>query len=77
MTDRDDNYGSPGANHRRIARLWEGYLDLEQGTIEAHAAAVMLGLLKDARIRENPDHRDNWVDKAGYAQCGVECVNDE
>ena len=34
--------------------------------------AIMNGLIKDARIIETPDHFDSWLDKAGYAACGLE-----
>jgi hypothetical protein len=34
--------------------------------------AVMLALLKVARIKQNPNHTDNWIDIAGYAACGGE-----
>lgn len=31
-----------------------------------------MGLLKIARISENPQHMDSWCDLAGYAACGGE-----
>jgi hypothetical protein len=37
----------------------------------------MLGLLKIARLRANPTHRDSWVDLAGYAACGYEVAAGE
>lgn len=76
VTQRENVHGTAAETHRRIARLWTAYLDLDPGTIEAHDAAVMLDQLSDARIRENPKHRDNWVDKAGYSYCGYECVKE-
>ena len=38
----------------------------------AYDVAVMMALLKIARISENPQHMDSWVDLAGYAACGGE-----
>jgi hypothetical protein len=35
--------------------------------------AAMLALLKIARLQQSPNHRDSWVDLAGYAACGAEC----
>ncbi|MFN7882545.1 MAG: DUF6378 domain-containing protein [bacterium] len=26
-----------------------------------------------ARLKNSPNHRDSWVDLAGYAACGAEC----
>jgi hypothetical protein len=34
----------------------------------------MLALLKIARLKNSPNHRDSWVDIAGYAACGAECA---
>jgi hypothetical protein len=28
-----------------------------------------------ARLLDNPSHRDSWVDIAGYAAVGAECVD--
>jgi hypothetical protein len=40
--------------------------------VSATDVAVMMGLLKIARIKTSPAHADNWVDLAGYAACGGE-----
>ena len=40
--------------------------------VKAHDVAVMMALLKVARIKQNPQHIDNWVDGAGYFACGGE-----
>ena len=39
--------------------------------------AIMMALLKIARISKNPQHMDNWVDLAGYAACGGEIAGKE
>lgn len=41
-------------------------------TLEAHDVALMMDLMKTARLVSNPSHYDSWVDKAGYAGCGAE-----
>jgi hypothetical protein len=34
----------------------------------------MQALIKVARLRETPDHRDSWVDLAGYAAAGFDAT---
>ena len=68
--DRAATHGDAENNFRRIADLWNAYLGVN--TISAVDVAVMLALLKVARIRSNPKHADNWIDIAGYAACGGE-----
>lgn len=68
--DRQNTYGSPEDNFLRIADLWNAYLGCEM--IEAVDVAVMMVLLKVARIGSGNSHADNWVDLAGYAACGCE-----
>ena len=68
--DRAATHGDAEDNFRRIAGLWSAYLGVS--TIAPADVAVMLTLLKAARIRQNPSHPDNWIDMAGYAACGGE-----
>lgn len=74
---RADVYGGPEDSFQLIARLWEPYLtakciSLDGACIEPEDVAVMMGLLKVARLAQSPDHEDSWVDLAGYAACGAE-----
>lgn len=69
-TDRAATHGDAEDNFRRTAKLWSAYMGVD--TISATDVAVMLALLKVARIRQNPTHQDNWIDIAGYAACGGE-----
>jgi hypothetical protein len=69
LQDRNASYGSPENNFSRVAKLWTVYFDRE---FEPHDVAIMLALLKVARLSENPTHMDSWVDLAGYAVCGAE-----
>jgi hypothetical protein len=48
-TDREEQYGNPKDNFSLIARLWREYLDTDK-PITAHDVAVMMALLKIARI---------------------------
>lgn len=67
--DRQADYGSPRQNFGRIARLWSAYLDAE---VTAPQVAHMMALVKLARLRHSPGHRDSSVDLCGYAALGAE-----
>lgn len=67
---RAQQYGGPEDSFNTIAALWSAYTG---GTYAAADVAIMLALLKVARLKNSPDHRDSWVDLAGYAACGAEC----
>ena len=69
-TDRAATHGNAEDNFLRTAELWNAYLGVDN--ISATDVAVMLALLKVARIKQNPNHTDNWIDIAGYAACGGE-----
>jgi hypothetical protein len=68
--DRAATHGDAEDNFLRTAELWNAYLGVDN--ISATDVAVMLALLKVARIKQNPNHTDNWIDIAGYAACGGE-----
>lgn len=67
--DRQADHGDMEANFGMIATYWSAHLDTD---VTASDVAVMMTLLKLARIKSNPAHEDNWVDAAGYAACGGE-----
>ena len=72
---REQDYGTPEDSFNIIADLWAGYLQgcgVSIDFLESHDVAIMLALLKIARISKNPQHMDSWVDLAGYAACGGE-----
>lgn len=70
--DREQDYGSPENNFRRIALLWSAYLGCPEEVITPKDVAAMLALLKIARIASGNAKDDNWIDLAGYAACGGE-----
>lgn len=76
---RREAYGSPERNFERIARLWSAHL-VNIGRIHHKDplgpgdVALMIDLMKTARLAESPDHRDSVVDKVGYALCYAECM---
>ena len=81
--ERDQSYGGPEDSFRLIAKLWEPYVRekmVPKGTpvdIEPEDVAIMMGMLKIARLASNPTHMDSWVDLAGYAACGGEIAGKE
>ena len=66
---REQDYGSPEDNFGIIAKLWSDYT----GTlITSLDVAMMMCLLKIARIKNGGGTGDSFVDLAGYAACGGE-----
>lgn len=72
---REQDYGSPENNFVRIAALWNAYLGSE--TVDAVDVAMMLALLKVARIKTGTGTTDSFVDRAGYAACAGEIATHE
>lgn len=72
--EREQDYGSPESNFKRIAEFWSDYLGYP---IIAKDVAAMLALLKIARIASGHAKEDNWIDLAGYAACGGEIETEE
>lgn len=77
--ERNSTYGDPLDDFLTTATFWQTYITR---TIEArggldikpHDVAVMMNLLKTARISWSPEKRDHWADLAGYTGCGWDCV---
>ena len=67
--DRASTHGDAERNFDIIAAYWSAHLDLP---VSASDVAVMMTLLKLARIKSNPLHADNWIDGSGYLACGGE-----
>ena len=71
--DRAADHGDMEDNFRTIASYWNTHLGID--FIEPQDVAVMMNLLKVARIRQNEKHIDNWIDACGYMACGGEIVS--
>lgn len=69
--DRRDKYGQIEDNFGLIADLWSSYLG---ASVTAVDVAMMMGMLKMARIKTGKYTQDNFVDLAGYAACGAEAA---
>lgn len=67
--EREGQYGSPENNFGVIAELWSIYCERDFSPVDV---AVMMALLKVARIRHAPAKMDSWVDGCGYLACGAE-----
>lgn len=69
---RDSDYGTPEDNFSTIAKLWTIY---RGATFTAKDVAMMMALLKIARIRSGHYSADSYVDLAGYAACAGEIAD--
>ena len=71
---REQEYGVPEDNFSRIAEFWATYKGVEFSPVDV---AIMMALLKVARIANNPGHMDNYVDGCGYFACCGEIAGKE
>jgi hypothetical protein len=62
--DREKTYGDPGKNLRLIAQYWSTHTGI---TLTETDVCIMMQLLKIARLRNDPEHVDSWIDIIGYA----------
>ena len=84
---REQDYGSPESNFGLIADLWTDYIrggrsdnellqidnvNPDALTITPKDVAMMMALLKIARIKNGGGTGDSFVDLAGYAACAGE-----
>jgi hypothetical protein len=76
--DRAKQHGDKRVNHQNIADLWNAYFGVDAVTgyrhFTAHDVAVMMCLLKIARLKSGSHNPDNYVDLAGYAGIAAECA---
>jgi len=74
-----EEYGTPEDNFQNIGDLWTTYLHCKFGfsapEILPVDVALMMDLVKTARLIKTPSHLDSWKDKGGYAACGAEVSN--
>jgi len=73
--ERPDTHGRPEDSFRKIAGLWNAYMGFDEPYFDAEDVANMMILLKVARNSEGHYHKDNYVDIAGYSECGAK-LND-
>jgi hypothetical protein len=72
VRDRADEHGDMEDNFGTIAKYWSEHLGTHVSAVDV---AVMMTLLKIARLKNNEPNWDNWVDGCGYLACGAELVS--
>jgi hypothetical protein len=77
---RAADYGDKTVNHIRIAELWNYWLEESRKggadkRITPYDVAMMMLLVKVARLMHSPGHQDSHVDIAGYASILEEIAN--
>jgi len=77
--ERNNQYGEPHQDFKRTAEALTamGYRGPGGRELKAHDVAILVGMVKISRLMWQPDKRDSWVDWAGYAACGWDCVVEE
>lgn len=71
---REQEHGSPENNFAMIADLWSVYLGFEITPVDV---AMMMNLLKTARIKTGTFKADSFVDACGYIACAAELATKE
>lgn len=72
--DREAQHGNPEDSFHLIGCLWSAYLGVQ---VLPKDVAIMMILLKVARLTGNAQNADSWLDVAGYAACGCEIATKE
>jgi hypothetical protein len=71
--DRQDQYGSPENNFAKIADFWNTYMgERLMVQFDGEDVAMMMALLKIARITTGQPKADNYIDACGYIACAGE-----
>ena len=76
--DREKQYGKPEDNFAVIARFWEVYLSERcvgggaEVTLNPDDVAMLMALMKVARIMTGTFKGDSYIDACGYLACAAE-----
>ena len=62
--DRQATHGKPEDSFNNIAKLWSAYLDQ---ALTITDVAMLMTLMKIARVKNNNHHDDNFIDICGYS----------
>jgi hypothetical protein len=66
---REETHGDKKQNHQNIANFWNSYLKgkgIVEKEITPFDVAIMMSLLKIARMQSGSDNNDDIFDAAGY-----------
>ena len=72
--DRESQYGSPEDSFSIIAGFWSVYLEYAISPVDV---AIMMSLLKIARIATGRFKADSYIDACGYIACAGEIAGRE
>ena len=70
--DRANEYDTKddaSKNFTRIGKLWEQILEVE---VPPEKVALCMAMVKVSRLIANPQHKDSYIDGAGYFALGGE-----
>ena len=67
-------YGEPREHMETVAKIWEVILDVK---VEPYKVALCMDALKTARLLNDPNNKDSWIDKAGYSAIGAELAGEK
>lgn len=76
--DREQQYGKPEDNFAVIAKFWEVYLSEQcvgggaDVTVNPDDVAMLMALMKVARIMTGTFKGDSYIDACGYLSCAAE-----
>lgn len=74
--NRESVYGPPEDSFNTISLFWNACLvsrkDKDCQILDAHDVAIMMALLKIARVTTGIYKRDSYVDACGYMACAGE-----
>lgn len=65
--ERARDYGDPAVNHQSVADLWAAYLG---HPVTPQDVTIMMALMKIARLKGAPAHKDSMVDAVAYMAIG-------
>ena len=71
---RESDYGKMEDSFQKIADMWSAYAGI---VFSKENVAIMMALLKIARIATGTATEDSFVDLAGYAACGCEIATEK
>jgi len=63
---RQDQYGNPENSFDAIAAFWNAYLKNIKGDLNGYDVAMLMALMKVARMLRAFGHEDSAVDACGY-----------